>query len=74
MILNNRIRVQYKIIKKTGFLFVLSNIRENIENYNKKENEKENITSHQNQINTKRKHTRKPRIRIPERTINISER
>ena len=46
MILNNRIRIQRKITRRTEFLFILSNIRRNIKSYNKKENKKKNKTSH----------------------------
>ena len=74
MIFNNWIRIQYEIIKRTRFFFVLNSIRENIESYDKKENEKRNTISHRNEIDIKREHTRKFCIRILKETINILKR
>ena len=73
MILNNEIRIQYEITKKIGFFFILNNVRENIESYNKKRNEKRNTVSHWNKIDIKREHTKKSYIRISKETINIPE-
>ena len=74
MIFNDEIRVQRKITRKTGFLFILDNIRRNTNSHDKKENKKRNIVSHRNETDIKRGHTRKPRIRISEETMNISKR
>ena len=74
MTFNNEIYVQYEIIKRIEFLFILNNIRENIESYNKKENKKKNITSYRSKTDIKKEHTRKLRIKILKRIINISRR
>ena len=74
MVLNTRIRIQYETIKRIELLSLLNSIRKNIRSHDKKENEKRNITNHQNTIDDKKKRTRKPRIRILKETINISRR
>ena len=74
MILNNGIRIQYEITRRTEFLFILNNIRKNIESYDKEENEKRNIISHRNKIDTKKEHTKKSYIRISKEIMNISGR
>ena len=40
MIINNEIRIKYKIKRKSEFYFILNNVRKNLEDYNKKENNK----------------------------------
>ena len=46
MVLNDEICVQRKIPERTRLLSISNSIREDIGSYNKKENEKENITTH----------------------------
>ena len=46
MILNNGIYVQRKTTKRIRLLFILSNIRKNTRDHDKKENEKKDTISH----------------------------
>ena len=46
MTLNDGIYIQRETVKRTGFLFILNGIRENIESHDKKENKKRNVTSY----------------------------
>ena len=74
MISNNEIYIQYQITKKIRLFFILSSIRKNIESYDKKENKKKDTTSYRNEINIKKRRSKKPRIKILKEIINISER
>ena len=73
MTFNNEIYIQREITKRIEFLFILNNIRENIESHDKKENKKKDTTSHQNKTDIKKEYIKKSRIRILERIINISK-
>ena len=74
MTLNIGICIQYEITKRIRLLSLLNSIRKNTKSYNKKENEKENVSSCRDTTNNKRERTRKHRIRILERTMNVSGR
>ena len=74
MVLNNEIRVQCKITKRTKLLFLLDNIWKNTRSHDKKGNEKENTTNHRDETSDKKRRTRKPRIRILKEIMNISKR
>ena len=74
MTFNDKIRIQYKITREIRLFFLLSRIWKNIRDHHEERNEKRNTTSHRNETDIKQKRTRKPRIRIPKETINISGR
>ena len=74
MIFNNKIRIQFKTIKRIRLFFILNSIRKNIESYYKKENKKKNVTSHRDKIDIKKERTRKSRIKISKETMNIFRR
>ena len=74
MVFNNEIRVQYEITRRTRFLSISSSIRRNIRSHDKKENEKRDTTDHRNQIDIKKRYSRKLRIKILKRIMNISGR
>ena len=74
MTLDDGIRIQLKIIKRTELLSILDCIRKDVEGYYKEENKKENITNYRNKINIKKRHIRKLCIRILEEIINILRR
>ena len=46
MIFDNEIRIQYETIKEIRLFFILSSIRKNTRSYDKKENEKKDITNY----------------------------
>ena len=74
MTLNIEIYIQYEITERIKLFLLLNNIRENIKDYDKKENEKKSIVNHWDTIDKKRERVRKPRIRISKRIMNILER
>ena len=71
---NDEIRVQRKILGGTGLLSLPNCIRENIRNHDKKENEKRDTTSRRNKIDIKKRRTKKSRIRISKKIMNILRR
>ena len=74
MTLNNKVCIQYEILKRTR-LFLISNcIRRNTRSHRKERDEKEDTTISQNKTSNKKRHVREPRTRILKETINISER
>ena len=54
MIINNEIRIKYKIKREHEFYFLLSNIRENFKNYDKKENDKRKQRKNREKISLKK--------------------
>ena len=74
MTFNDGIRIQRKIARETGLLFLLNSVQRNIRSHDKKKNKKRNTTDYRNIINDKRRRIRKSRIKILKKTINISKR
>ena len=74
MTFDNKIYIQHKIIKRIKLLFISSNIREDIESYNKKENKRKNTIDYRDKTNIKKRHSRKSRIKILKKIMNILKR
>ena len=71
MTLNNGVRVQHEIPRRTGLLSISNCIRRNTESYYKERNEKGDTTISRNKTNNKKGHARKLYTRISKETMNI---
>ena len=68
---NDEIYIQRETSRETR-LFPLPNcIRKNIEDHDKKENKKKNITNRRNKTDIKKRYVRESRIRILKKVMNI---
>ena len=72
MVINNEIRIQYKIRKESRLHPLLDSIWRNIRNHDKKENDVTEQRKNLRETSPERKRTRPPCTEIQERTMDIS--
>ena len=72
MIIDDGIYIKYKIKKKSGFYFILSNIRGSFGDYDKKENDIRKQRKNQEKIDSEEGRERTFRTRVSRETMNTS--